>query len=201
MSKKSRRKSDYEITNLNPGWIKTVVPENFNEVNLNRIIWFYVIHTICVDLSANGIAISKYGWESKVWKKGKLRDRLYNVCNFEKNKNFYKADNQQDMKNACEICKLKKNFCKNRDEERIAFVKAKNYNEVLSIFYHIRNALAHGRIAIMENSNKEIVYFLEDGRKKTENFIVTARMVLKEKTLLSWIDIIENDSHNDNSIK
>ena len=98
------------------------------------------------------------------------------------------------MKNACEVCRLKKNFCKNKEEERIAFVSAKNYNEVLSIFYHIRNALAHGRIAIMENMDKEIVYFLEDGRKKNGNFIVTARMALKEKTLLTWIDIIEKGS-------
>jgi hypothetical protein len=196
MSKKSKKKSDYEVTNLNPGWIKTLIPQNFIENNLNRIIWFYVIHTICTGLSANGISINEYGWDKNVWIRGKLKENLYSICNLEKNKNLCKAENQQDMKNACEICKLKKNFCKIRDEERIAFVKAKNYNEVLSIFYHIRNALAHGRIAIMENSQKEIVYFLEDGKKKNEKFIVTARMVLKEKTLISWIDIIENNKRN-----
>ncbi len=201
MSKRKKKKSDYEITNLHPGWIKTVVPKNFNEENLNRIIWFYVIHTICTDVSANGIPITKYGWDNKVWKKGNLKKSLYEKCKFEKDKNFYKASIQQDMKNACEVCKLKKNFCKNKNEERIAFVKVKNYNEVMSIFYHIRNSLAHGRIAIMENSQKEITYFLEDGKKKNEKFIVTARMVLKEKTLISWINTIENKSLKVDSIK
>lgn len=195
MSKKiSKKNSGYEITNLNPGWIKTVVPKDFNEIKLNRIIWFYVIHTICTDLSANGISINKYGWDKKVWIKEKLKKSLYSIGNLEKNRNLYKAKNQQDMKNVCEICNLKRNFCKIRDEERIAFATVKKYNEILSIFYHIRNALAHGRIAIMKNSNKEIVYFLEDGKKKDGKFIVTARMVLKEKTLISWIDIIENDA-------
>lgn len=197
MSRKSKKKFDYEVTNLNPGWIKTLVPESFNDVNLNRIIWFYVIHTICTDLSANGIEISKYGWNKNIWRTGKLRNCLYDICNFKRNSNFYKADNQQDMKNACEVCKLKKDFSRNIDEERIAFVKVKNYNEVLSIFYHIRNALAHGRIAIKGNSNKQIVYILEDGRKSNGKFIVTARMVLKEKTLISWINIIKNNSKNE----
>lgn len=194
MSKKSKKKSDYEVTNLNPGWIKTLVPKNFNDANLNRIIWFYVIHTICTELSANSIEITKYGWNKNIWKTGKLKNYLYCICDFKKNVNFYKADSQQDMKNACEVCKLKKNFSKSIEEERIAFVKARNYNEVLSIFYHIRNALAHGRVAIKKNSNKQIVYILEDGKKGNGKFIVTARMILKEKTLLSWINIIENDS-------
>lgn len=195
MSRKRKNKSDYEITNLNPGWIKTLVPEKFDNSKLNEIIWFYVIHTICTDLSANGIEITRYGWSKNVWRTEKLKKYLYNICNFKKNVNFYKASCQQDMKNACEVCNLKKDFSRNIDEERVAFVKVKNYNEILSLFYHIRNSLAHGRIAIKENKKKQIIYILEDGKKSNGRFIVTARMILKEDTLLTWIKIIKNNAN------
>lgn len=77
------------------------------------------------------------------------------------------------MKNACEVCELKKNFHRLSKIERIARVKMNKYNEVLSIFYHIRNALVHGRIAIPRDNTNNICYFLEDGKKKGEDFLVS----------------------------
>ena len=192
MGRKKRRISDNEITSLNPGQINKKIPNNLDISNLNKIIWFFVINTLCTDVSANGKTIEEYGWKKDVWKKQQLKKTLYSVCELKKEKSLYIAQNYRDMKNACEVCELKKNFHKLSKTERIACVKMNKYNEVLSIFYHIRNALAHGRIAISRDNTNNIYYFLEDGKKKGENFFVSARIVLKEKTLLKWIEIIED---------
>ena len=74
-------------------------------------------------------------------------------------------------------------------QERIVIYKG-NYNRFLSICYHIRNALAHGRLAMYERNN-EIIFALEDGIKKQNKFHVRSRMILKKSTLLKWIDIVE----------
>jgi hypothetical protein len=61
----------------------------------------------------------------------------------------------------------------------------------MAVFYHIRNALAHGRLA-MYKYGKDIIFVLEDGIKSGDRFQVRSRMVLKKSTLLKWIDILES---------
>ncbi len=68
------------------------------------------------------------------------------------------------------------------DYEVIIYVKNNNMSKTSSIFYYIRNALAHGSFSI---SNKKYrTYYFES--KKNEN--VKARMRIREQTLLKWID-------------
>lgn len=57
----------------------------------------------------------------------------------------------------------------------------------MSVFYHIRNAFAHGRFDF-RILNNEKYYIMEDAYKDLK---VSARMILKKQTLLNWIDIIE----------
>lgn len=73
--------------------------------------------------------------------------------------------------------------------------KPGRYNDFLSICYHIRNALAHGRFAMYSLSNNaDTMFVLEDGVKKGSEFQVRSRMILKQSTLLNWIKIIEAGS-------
>lgn len=61
----------------------------------------------------------------------------------------------------------------------------------MSLFHHIRCALAHGRIAMFEEQGTEdIVFVMENGSDSGADFQVKARMVLRKSTLLKWIDII-----------
>ena len=125
-----------------------------------------------------------------MWQSGKLRNYLYEVAGLKKGTTLSFAKNTKDMKSVLESTKLKKNFHKSRNVERIAAFKGKE-NEIMCIFRHIRNALAHGRIAIYNDSG-EIYFVLEDGKRKNEKLEVRSRMVLKESTLIEWKRTIES---------
>lgn len=181
----------FEIAPINPGWIKRKVPANYADDGLKRIVMFYVINTPCCDLSSSSLPIQEYGWGENAWKNNNLKSTLLNVANLEKGKTFISAKSIDEVKKACEIGKMKKDFHKNREVERVVFYKPKRYNEFIALCYHIRNALAHGRLAMYPSSSKDIVFALEDGVKKNGEFQVRSRMILKKSTLLRWIDIIE----------
>lgn len=188
------KKKGYEIVPINPGWIKGRVPSSYNDESLMRIIMFYVINTPCEDLSTRSISVRSYGWSGNVWKKGKLKKSLFEVAGLKAGENFISVKKIDEMKSTCTNAKMGKGFHKDRSEERIVIYKPSRYNEFLAICYHIRNSLAHGRLAMYPIANSEdIMFALEDGvRLKYDNkFQVRARMILKKSTLLKWIEIIE----------
>lgn len=53
-----------------------------------------------------------------------------------------------------------------------------------SLFAHVRNAFAHGRFVIRTDPQGQM-YFLEDQR----GGVITARLALRQTTLLEWADI------------
>ena len=179
-----------EISSLNPGWVKRRVPDTYADNGLKRIIMFYVINTPCTDLSSSGISVQEYGWDKNVWKNNELKSALFDVAALKANETLFVTKNIDGMKYICEKAKMKKKFHDNRDVERIAIYLGR-YNTFLSICYHIRNAFAHGRLAMYENKDGEIVFALEDGIKRSGKFQVRSRMILKKSTLLKWIEIIE----------
>lgn len=72
----------------------------------------------------------------------------------------------------------------------------KKKNQFISVFYHLRNAFAHGRLNMIDIGLKDdYVFIFEDIQKKKEMCKVTARMILRKSTLLKWIDIIEAGYH------
>ena len=96
------------------------------------------------------------------------------------------------MKSVCQKIGMKKKFHDERTKEKIVIYKPPRYNEFMAILYHIRNALAHGRLAMYPiEDGKDIMFALEDGIKRNAEFQVRSRMLLKKTTLLKWIDIIE----------
>ena len=58
--------------------------------------------------------------------------------------------------------------------------------EAESVLTHIRNSLAHGNTYFFENGN----VLFED---KDMKGIITARIILKQQTLLDWISLIDKD--------
>jgi hypothetical protein len=182
----------YEISSMNPGWIKKRVPNEYADESLKDLIMFFVINTPCTDLSSSSIDLSDYGWSKDIWKNDKLKNALFRVAEIERESTFVVAHRTNEMKSACEKASLKKNFHRNRDKERIAIFKGR-YNEFLSICYHIRNSFAHGRLAMYDYENgKDIMFVLEDGVKKNGEFQVRSRMVLKKSTLIKWMQILKS---------
>lgn len=190
MANSKNNTEKFEIAPINPGWIKRKVPDSYADDDLRRIVLFYVINTPCVALSSSGIPLTEYGWKKDVWKTGKLKEMLFSVASLKKNSTFFLVKKLDEIKNACERANMKKAFHKNRDVEKIVIYKPNNYNEFTAVLYHIRNALAHGRLAMYESFDG-IVFVLEDGVKKGDHFYVRSRMILKKSTLLKWIDILE----------
>jgi hypothetical protein len=184
--------SGYETAPINPGWIKKRVPDSYADNDLRDLIMFYVINTPCTDLSSSSISLSEYGWAKDIWKNEKLKSTLLGIAGLKRNSTLVVAHKADEMKAACEKASMKKNFHKNRSKERIVIFKGR-YNEFLSICYHIRNAFAHGRLAMYDCENgKDIVFALEDGIKKKGEFYVRSRMILKKSTLIKWMLILKS---------
>ena len=181
----------YEISSLNPGWIKKEIPKEFIDEDFMSLIVFYVINTLCTSLSSSGISLSSYGWDKNLWKTSDLKSSLFEIASLERNKTFSVAKKTNEMKETCKKVQLLKGFHKNHAVERIAFYKCQD-NEFLSVFYHIRNAFAHGRFMMYPTDNHDIVFILEDGVKKYGEFQVRSRMVLKKSTLIKWMEILKS---------
>ena len=193
--------SGYEISPMNPGWIKRRVPENYADDSLRDLIMFFVINTPCKDLSSSSIDLKDYGWGKDIWTNEKLKKALFQIAGIERGSTFVVTQSTKEMKSACEKAGLKKNFHKNRDREKIVIYKGR-YNEFLSICYHIRNAFAHGRLAMYDYENgKDIVFVLEDGVKKNGEFQVRSRMILKKSTLIKWMQILKSGKYPDDKCK
>lgn len=189
------KENGYEISPMNPGWIKKRVPDEYADNSLKDLIMFFVINTPCTDLSSSSIDLSDYGWGKGIWQNDKLKKALFQIAGIERGSTFVVAQKTNEMKAVCEKASLKKNFHKSRDYERIAIFKGR-YNEFLSICYHIRNAFAHGRLAMYDYENgKDIVFVLEDGVKKNGEFQVRSRMVLKKTTLIKWMQILKSGTY------
>ena len=188
--KKKNVEKGVETSSMNPGWIKKKVPATYADDDLKRIVLFYVINTPCTQLSSSGIPLTEYGWDKDVWKTRDLVELLFSVAGLERGKTFFVAKKIDEMKDTCEKAEMKKGFHKDQSVEKIVIYQQPGYNTFMSVLYHIRNSLAHGRLA-MYGAGKEIVLVLEDGVKKNGEFQVRSRMILKKSTLISWIDILE----------
>ncbi len=75
--------------------------------------------------------------------------------------------------------------------EMIVFQTRGDMNDTSSIYYYIRNALAHGSFSVVEHNNKT-TYFFESAKNDT----ITARIRLREETLLNWI-VLFNSTADD----
>lgn len=186
-----KQPNGHEIAPVNPNWIKRKVPDSYADEGLQKIILFFVINTPCSELSSSSIAIETYGWNKSVWVNDKLKNKLSSVAELKRGSTFVVAKKRDDMKAACKQANLSKGFHAQRDIERIVIYKNKS-NEFYSVCSHIRNSLAHGRLAMYPVQNQDIVFVLEDGVKRNGLFEVRSRMVLKKTTLLEWIRIIES---------
>ncbi len=180
-----------EKTALQPGW---AAKENRIQVEdiddeLTRIFIFYVLESPCCEVSCKGIELKKYGWDKRLWKDNKLKDRLFSVAGLVRGTSFVVAKKCNDMKRCCEQVNLKSDFNRLRYKERVVIYKG-NDNEFISICRHIRNSLAHGRFAIYKDNHHGDIFVMEDGVKKDGKIEVRARMILKKSTLITWINIL-----------
>ena len=164
--------------------MKKEITSKFSIKNYHKILEFYIVNTICEQSSCKGKNAKKYGWQKAIT----LRTSILNVvkqgrkeCDF-----VYFAHTLSDMDNGVKKLGLDEYFYNKKEEVILVFDNQPN--QIESIFCHIRNSLAHGRFQIYKR-NDIVLYVFEDCKK---NGLLTARMILKESTLLKWIEIIQN---------
>lgn len=157
---------------------------------LKEILPFYVINTIYEDYSYRSIPITNYGWEDNVWNTGILKDKLFYVANLNLNYNLFVVSRLDMMRNTLLQANMGDDFYLHRDKEKIVVYVNSRTNVVLSIFKHIRNALAHGRF-MMYQIGDDYMFALESVDNSRHGLVVKARMLLKASTLLEWMKIIK----------
>ena len=175
-------------TEKTPSWLKEIDTIKFKDEQFIRIITFFMFYSPVDNLSARQISLSEYGWK-KPWRNPwylnkQLKQATSNYELLFSSATFKKIDE------ALTKADLKNSFPSNIAKERICIYDGQK-NQFMSVFYHIRNAFAHGRFALNLLNDKEY-YILEDVQKDKDGFKVSARMILKTNTLLNWIDIIES---------
>lgn len=173
----------------NPTWLKSF-PEEYLFDNIYRnVLDFFVLHSPCKDLSVRSRSLNDFYHWSIPWSKPFWLNKQLKEC-AENYKILFSAATYAQMEQELIKADLALNFPTNISKERICFYNNKK-NQFMSVFYHLRNSLAHGRFNIMCLENSEKVYILEDvsGREKERK--VSARMIIKEKTLVNWMELIK----------
>lgn len=174
-----------------PKWLDTIDVDRNCDNDLYKIILFFVIFSPCPKYCTQGRNLQFYNWKEKPWSTNKyLKDKLDSGVFTDKKRYFQCADQIVKLVEAVQKADLEDDFYLHREIERVAFTNTES-SAYMSLFHHIRCALAHGRIAMFKDSDSEdTVFIMENGIDNGAYFHVKARMVLRKSTLLKWIDII-----------
>ena len=180
-------------------WKDTFDKETLKDKDFQKIFFFFTIYTPCTVLSCRGKSLESYGWESP-WEEPYFLDKqLSSLTELE----IYPAKKLSNLENELVKANLHKKFPLKPQKEVICIYteteRLKGENIFLHIFYHLRNAFAHGRFNVTE-CNGEQLFFFEDRSprldKEKNTYPISARMILRKSTLLKWIEIIEGGKKN-----
>lgn len=85
---------------FHPNWLDFIVPERFNNADLNRIVTFFVFHSPCSELSAMSKSLAEYGWDAP-WRKPEYLQRKLKAVSTNDDL-LFSAETLDDMKQALE---------------------------------------------------------------------------------------------------
>ena len=179
------------LTQKHPAWLDTKISNTAFDEDFFQIILFYVFYSPCPKYATQGRTLQYYNWNDNPWKTNRyLKDKLNGNLFGEKRQYFRTASQISNLPEVFKKSELEEGFYNQRSTERVAFLNCES-NEYMSLFHHIRCALAHGRIAMYEDDkNHDIIIVMENGCEKGKDFQVKARMVLRKSTLLRWAKTI-----------
>lgn len=183
------------ITAFNAGWVhgKTIPTDKI----FNEIVGFYLWNLPVATTSSRSKGIEEYQWKKNVWKNGSLKKYLFNKAKLKDDFTYKKVTKLEQMSNAATTIGLDGNFQNSRDANRVLIYNGNHRNEMANIFYYIRCAFAHGRFCVYavhdkKDDNVSRIYALEaiTRKRETTQYLVRARMILSEDTLLTWKKVI-----------
>jgi hypothetical protein len=140
--------------------------------------------------------IEDYGWFKKDGHKvnsivnSGLKTELQHILSIESNPHFIFTDNENFSQRLPDVM-LDDKVLGDKSTERAAIVETSNVdNKYFQLFYRIRNGLAHGNFALSLDPNGERMVVIQDN----DRYSVTARIIIRMKTILKFIDIIDRNN-------
>ncbi len=155
------------------------VPNDLSNRNLQKIINFYLFQSPVPDTSARSKTFEEYGFRGKrafsALKAAMLKSATASLA---KNYKPCKRDELEEAFRSIEVVSPPDEYC--------VFLKHDERTVMTSLFSAIRNAFAHGCFNMKTYNKVKIYFFLNyHGYKK-------AQIVLQEKTLLTWMELIQS---------
>ena len=151
--------------------------------NFQKILSFYLFKIPVKDVSSLSIEFSDYGWNKYNYRKLLTLMKESLIATLPKSKNKLAKDNIlfYPLKSSDDV-EMVLNSVKEENSSAYIIFKLTSTSKLESIFRHIRNSFAHGNFYIDSKRN----YHLEDYYHDK----YTSKILLNEKTLLAWIDVI-----------
>lgn len=170
-------------------WMR--VDDKMLTLNFNKIFKFFVVFSPCKRYATQGRTLNYYGWYTK---DTRSKNCLNNTLKYKNiSKSIILVGSYKELKSKITEVDIHKEDYTNIKNEKGIFIKSGETSYFMSMFYHIRCALAHGRFTISKHDG-ETIYYLENGKeyKNGKNeFKVSARLVIYESTLLDYIKKID----------
>ena len=151
--------------------------------NFQKILSFYLFKIPVKDVSSLSIEFSGYGWNKYNYRKLLTLMKESLIATLPKSKSKLAKDNIlfYPLKSSDDV-EMVLNRVKEENSSAYIIFKLTSTSKLESIFRHIRNSFAHGNFYIDSKRN----YHLEDYYHDK----YTSKILLNEKTLLAWIDVI-----------
>lgn len=186
MAKKKQVKKSYnephpELTGYDD-WCHFSEVIDYNSGPFIKIIQFYLFETPATNASCRSKSFQDYGWAGSGFVET-LKSQLFKSTIG--NDNYEPVGLESLQEKLAEHDMLNQiNFAK---EIAVFYDREESDTQFMSMFVSLRNAFAHGAFDIIYDN--EIPYYILENREPQTNEI-RARFILKEATLLQWIDII-----------
>lgn len=183
---------------LRTSWLNEPLPQQvLEDSNWMRIVHFFLIESPCPGQSnRKNNEIDK--WAPAPWVgirslKTSLNQAIFSRRDVDV---MLAVRSKKELEGICKKLNLDEYFYENVDDQRMAFVKVNskgNTSKYMSLFYHIRNALAHGRFAFKTDTLERFVFIFEDGTVTSDGkiFDLTARGVIRLNSLVLAINTIQ----------
>lgn len=176
-----------------PSWVHRGLSNKDAARYYNALTRFYIVETPVKRLSALSVPLDSYGWK-RPWAKPEYLNRQLKDA-MSQSQALYSAKTRDTMEDALLKADILDYVDENNLQERIVIYNCEK-NQFMSTFYHVRNALCHGRFSFIK-VKRTIWVALEDvstARKSDgENVVVLgARMILKYSTLLAWKKLVSH---------
>lgn len=176
------------ILNLKSNWVHSknrfAITDNFE-----KIIQFYLWGTPCNWTSSRWRGITEHGWPKEIWRKSSLKKYLMHAADLKDGYNYKKVKVLNDMSTVAAEISIGRNFPHYKMSNRVLIYNSSDNSDIMQIFYYIRCALAHGRFEKRIHDGT-IIYAMEAVQKKGSEYSLRARMLLKEETLIEWMNTI-----------